>query len=167
MSDAEQAAPYREVVIMSYENGLSMEERVSSLFQPDTLLPDQYLDTYRRKLPLEPEKKLMLAVLEDAIACFQKYVSARDGKGKVLFQDAEDWIKEENGDRLFSFAHVCETLGFDPAYLRQGLKAWKQQHAARPIQAKIYRLAPRRRKSRRGVPLSRRTGRRLRRAAGH
>lgn len=167
MSDAEQAAPYREVVIMSYENGLSMEERVSSLFQPDTLLPDQYLDTYRRKLPLEPEKKLMLAILEDAIACFQKYVSARDGKGKVLFQDAEDWIKEENGDGLFSFAHVCETLGFDPAYLRQGLKAWKQQHAARPIQAKVYRLAPRRRKSTRGVPLSRRTGRRLRRAAGH
>jgi hypothetical protein len=125
---------------MSYENGLSMEERVSSLFQPDTLLPDQYLDTYRRKLPLEPEKKLMLAVLEDAIACFQKYVSARDGKGKVLFQDAEDWIKEENGDGLFSFAHVCETLGFDPAYLRQGLKVWKQQHAARPIQAKVTGL---------------------------
>ena len=56
---------------MSYDTGLSMEERVSSLFQPDTLLPDQYLDTYRRKVHLEPEKKLMLAILEDAIACFQ------------------------------------------------------------------------------------------------
>jgi len=150
---------------MSYENGLSMEERVSSLFQPDTLLPDQYLDTYRRKLHLEPEKKLMLAVLEDAIACFQKYVSARDGKGKVLFQDAEDWIMAENDDGLFSFAHVCETLGFDPAYLRQGLKTWKQQHAARPIQAKVYRLSPRRGNSRRGVPLSGSARRRLRRAA--
>jgi len=151
---------------MSYENGLSMEERVSSLFQPDTLLPDQYLDTYRRKLYLEPEKKLMLAVLEDAIACFQKYISARDGKGKVLFQDAEDWIMAENGDWLFSFANLCETLGFDPAYLRQGLKAWKQQHAARPIQAKVYQLARRPRKNRRRVPLSRRAGRRLRRASG-
>ena len=58
---------------MSYDTGLSMEERVSSLFQPDTLLPDQYLDTYRRKVHLEPEKKLMLAILEDAIACFQKW----------------------------------------------------------------------------------------------
>jgi hypothetical protein len=151
---------------MSYENGLSMEERVTSLFQPDTLLQDQYLDTYRRKLHLEPEKKLMLAVLEDAIACFQKYHSARDGKGKVLFQDAEDWIMDENGDWPFSFANVCETLGFDPAYLRQGMKTWKQQHAADPVQAKVYRLAPPRRKSRRGAPLSRRAGRRLRRAAG-
>ena len=81
---------------MSYDTGLSMEERVSSLFQPDTLLPDQYLDTYRRKVHLEPEKKLMLAILEDAIACFQKYVSATDAKGKALFQEAEDWIQRGN-----------------------------------------------------------------------
>ncbi|HET8562389.1 MAG TPA: hypothetical protein VFM35_00820, partial [Candidatus Binatia bacterium] len=66
---------------MSYESGLSMEERVTSLFQPDTLLPDQFLETFRRKSHLEPEKKLMLAVLEDAIACYQKYIFARDGKG--------------------------------------------------------------------------------------
>ncbi len=151
---------------MSYENGLSMEERVSSLFQPDTLLPDQYLDTYRRKLHLEPEKKLMMAVLEDAIACFQKYVFAGHGKGKALFQDAEDWIMEENTEGIFSFANVCEMLGFDPAYLRQGLTRWKEQRAAAPVPAKVYELAPRQSKSRRGVPLARRNGRRLRRAAG-
>ena len=73
---------------MSYDTGLSMEERVTSLFQPDTLLPEQYLDTFRRKLYLEPEKKLMLAILEDAIACFQKYAFARDSKGKALFTEA-------------------------------------------------------------------------------
>jgi hypothetical protein len=73
--------PYREVVFMSYENGLSMEERVSSLFQPDTLLPDQYLDTYRRKLHLEPEKKLMLAVWKTPLRVF-KNVFARHGKGR-------------------------------------------------------------------------------------
>ena len=70
---------------MSYDSGLSMEERVTSLFQPDTLLPEQYLDTFRRKQHLEPEKKLMLAILEDGIACFQKYLFARDGKGKTYF----------------------------------------------------------------------------------
>jgi len=99
---------------MSYETGLSMEERVTSLFQPDTLLPEQYLETFRRRFYLEPEKKLMLAVLEDAIACFQKYIFARDGKGKMLFQEAEEWVQERGGDWLFSFANVCETLGFDP-----------------------------------------------------
>ena len=62
---------------MANDQGLTMEERVTSLFQPDTLLPEQYLDTYRRKLHLEPEKKLMLAILEDGIACFQKYLDRK------------------------------------------------------------------------------------------
>ena len=34
----------------------------------------------------------MLAILEDAIACFQKYLFARDSKGKAQFRDTEDWV---------------------------------------------------------------------------
>lgn len=150
---------------MSYETGLSMEERVTSLFQPDTLLPEQYLDTFRRKLHLEPEKKLMLAVLEDAIACFQKYVFVREGKGKILFQEAEDWIWDRNNDWLFSFANVCETLGFNPAYLRQGLVQWRAQKLESRARAKVYQLAPRSGKRKRGVAVTRRARHRLRRAA--
>jgi hypothetical protein len=151
---------------MSYETGLSMEERVTSLFQPDTLLPDQYLETFRRKFHLEPEKKLMLAVLEDAIACYQKYIFAHEGKGKVLAQETEQWLLDENGDWLFSFDNVCETLGFDPAYLREGMMRWKQQKLADHSQAKVYRLAARGTRSHRNVRFARRPTRRVRRAAG-
>ena len=98
---------------------------MGSLFQPDTLLPAQYFDTFRRKANSEPEKKLMLAILEDAIDCFQKYIFARDGRGKGIFREAEDWILEENSDRLFSFETVCDALGFNPSYVRQGLLRWK------------------------------------------
>lgn len=150
---------------MSYESGLSMEERVTSLFQPDTLLPDQFLETFRRKSHLEPEKKLMLAVLEDAIACYQKYIFARDGKGKALFQEAEEWIKEKGGDWLFSFTNVCEILGFDPDYLRQGLMQWKEKRLEGHAKARVYKLKPTRRKSKRGVAVSGRAGQRMRRAA--
>ncbi len=151
---------------MSYETGLSMEERVTSLFQPDTLLPEQYLDTFRRKLHLEPEKKLVLAVLEDAIACFQKYVFAREGKSKTLFQEAEDWVWDTNNDWLFSFANVCETLGFNPAYMRQGLAQWRAQKLETRARAKVYQLAPRSGKRKRGMAVTRRPRHRLRRAAG-
>jgi hypothetical protein len=151
---------------MSYETGLSMEERVTSLFQPDTLLPEQYLDTFRRKLHLEPEKKLMLAVLEDAIACFQKYVFVREGKGKVLFQEAEDWVWDTNSDWLFSFANVCETLGFNPDFLRQGLAQWRAQKLESRARAKVYQLAPRSGKRKSGLAVTRRSRHRLRRAAG-
>ena len=151
---------------MSYDTGLSMEERVSSLFQPDTLLPDQYLDTFRRKLQLEPEKKLMLAILEDAIACYQKYLFARDSKGKALFVDAAEWVEETGTGSVFAFDSVCETLGLNPDYLRRGLVAWKEAASAQRRQAKVYPLASRPKRQRSRVAIGGRVTRRLRRAAG-
>lgn len=151
---------------MSYDTGLSMEERVTSLFQPDTLLPEQYLDTFRRKLHLEPEKKLMLAILEDAIACYQKYLFARDSKGKALFEEAEEWVREPGSGSVFGFDSVCESLGLNPAYVRRGMAEWKQTAAAGRTTAKVYRLAHKPRKRRAAVGQSRKSARRLRRAAG-
>jgi hypothetical protein len=69
---------------------------------------------------LEPEQKLMLAVLDNAIACFQKYAFTRDRKAKVLFQEAEYWVQDTNSDWPFSFANVCETLGFAPRLFATG-----------------------------------------------
>jgi hypothetical protein len=126
---------------MSYEKGFT-EDRIASLFQPDTLMPAQYLDTYRRKTHLEPEKRLMLAVLEDAIACFQKYLLVRDVKGREMFRDAEEWIlEEEDGEWLFSFDNVCEALGHNPAYVRRGLATWKEATLQAQPKAKVYDLA--------------------------
>ena len=140
-----------------------MEERVSSLFQPDTLLPEQYLDTYRRKLHLEPEKKLMLAILEDGIACFQKYVFAHDGKGKALFREAETWVEDKGGEAVFSFDSVCECLGLDPDYVRRGMRTWKAQALAQPSQTKVVQLTPRPSPRLRANPLGRRPSQRLKR----
>jgi len=121
---------------MAYDASLGAEEKMGSLFQPDTLLPAQYFDTVRRKANSEPEKKLMLAILEDAVNCFQKYIFAHDGKGKAIFHKAEDWILEENGDRLFSFETVCDALGFNPSYVRQGLLRWKEMKLAERSKSK-------------------------------
>jgi hypothetical protein len=106
-----------------------LEENLASLFQPDTLLSAQYLDNFRRKSHLEPEKKLMLAVLEDAVRCFQDNVNAQNGRRKKLFDEVEEWILEENGDWLFSFDSICEVLGFHPRYVRQGLLRWKEMES--------------------------------------
>ena len=136
---------------MSYERGFT-EDRIASLFQPDTLLPAQYLDTYRRKTHLEPEKRLMLAVLEDAVACFQKYLLVRDGKGREMFRDAEKWILDEESGWLFSFDNVCEALGYNPAYVRRGLATWKEATLRAQPKAKVYHLAAR--KPRRSAEIS-------------
>jgi hypothetical protein len=133
---------------------------------PETVFATAYdvsPGTFRRQLHLEPEKKLMLAVLEDAIACFQKYAFTRDRKGKMLFQEAEFWVQNTNSDWPFSFANVCETLVLDPDYLRQGLAKWKAAKLESRAKAKIYQLAPRNGKRRRGIAVIGRAQHRLRR----
>ncbi len=51
---------------MEYSKG----KMLGSLLQPDGLFPVPYLETIRNKVYVDPEKMLMLAVLEDGIACF-------------------------------------------------------------------------------------------------
>ena len=103
-----------------------IDESVASLFQPDTVSPAQYLETVRRKTHLEAEQELMLAVLEDAITCFQVHFAARDKKKTRLFRKAEEWILlQEKSNWLFSFDNVCETLGLNPGYIREGLLRWR------------------------------------------
>ncbi len=89
------------------------EEKLTSLFQPDMLLCHQYFATCCTKR-LEPEKSLMLAVLQDAVACFQRYVFPRNRRERTLFNETEDWICDENSDYLFSFENICEVLKFNP-----------------------------------------------------
>jgi hypothetical protein len=128
---------------MANQMTTNVEERVASLFQPDTLLPAQFLETYRRKLHMEPETRLMLAVLEDAVACFQKYVLARDERGVELFREAEQWVLQEDHEWLFSFDNICESLGINPEYLRAGLVRWKCAVLQKQPKAKVYDLARR------------------------
>ena len=58
------------------------DDRISSLFQPDVLLAEQYIQNFRRKTPLEPEKALLLAVLEDGVRCFQDNIVPRNKKSR-------------------------------------------------------------------------------------
>jgi len=125
------------------------DDGLVSLFQQDALLPEQYLETIRRKHHLEPEKSLMLGVLEDAVACFQKYIDAKRPREKTQFQDTEEWIFEKDSRWLFSFENVCETLGLDPNYLRKGLLRWQQER--KRAKAKLYHLNPGQAASERGL----------------
>jgi len=102
------------------------EEKALAVFQPDVLIPQQFRATYERKFHLDPERTLMLAVLEDAIICFQENVAATCRKKQTLFLDAEEWFRAEDQSYLYAFENVCELLGFDANYLRQGLMRWKE-----------------------------------------
>jgi hypothetical protein len=69
---------------------------------------------------------LMLAVLLDAVECFQKYALLDDEYATRLFRETEMWVLEENREWPFSFISICEAFEINPQYLRQGLLHWKQ-----------------------------------------
>jgi hypothetical protein len=126
---------------MAYAVRIRLDDKVSSLFQPDILAEDEYSKTLQRKQHFTPEEQLMLAVLEDAVFCFQKYLSAHDHKGRTLFQEAEAWIVDESSDWSFSFNNICEVLGIAPNYFRKGLLRWKKQQLDKARGAKRTKAA--------------------------
>src|ERR1700758_2846214 len=115
------------VTIRMKDREYATDERLGAIFQPDTLLPSQFFDRVRRRSEHEGERRLMIAVLEDAVDVYRKQAGARDPRGEQLFQEAEAWIDDPDRTWLFSFQNICDVLDIDADYLRRGLRAWKQR----------------------------------------
>ena len=96
--------------------------------EPDVLTSFEFLKTNQRRDHLQPEVKLMFAVLSDAIECFQKYPDAKTGRSRKIFAEAEAWILSRDNRELFSFEQICEALHLSASYLRMGLLRWCAEH---------------------------------------
>ncbi len=90
-----------------------------------TILPAQWVDQFRRAL--QPEQRLMLAVLEEAINCLQQYHQMTSHRARRLFCEAEEWIMHDDFHWPFSFARICLALAIDHEYLRAGIQRWMTQ----------------------------------------
>lgn len=100
------------------------------MFQPDVLLPAQFFAAMRKRVPREPEYRLIIAVLQDAIECYQKHLFARDHKARQLHEDAREWIESDDRSWPYSFVSICEVLNLSPEYIRRGLEQWRGRQLA-------------------------------------
>ena len=98
--------------------GLGIIEDI--LVAPDTSAEHDYLKTFKSTYPLEPEKSLMLAVLEEAMSCLEKYFFSNSKEERMLFNEARDWILSDDDGWIHSFSQICFHLGYDDEYLRRG-----------------------------------------------
>jgi hypothetical protein len=110
----------------------SASEESGAIFQPDTVLPTQFYAALREKGVVEGEKRLMAAVLADAVECYMKQCGATDHRGMQLFRDAEEWLFGSGSRWLYAYGNICDVLGLEPEYVRQGLLQWRARRA-RPI----------------------------------
>jgi hypothetical protein len=99
------------------------------LFEPDILNEVAERRWEHRVAP--SERRLMAAILTDAVECFRKNLGAGTRRRRRLFQEAEHWILAEDDDWVFSFRNICDTLGVDARAVRAQAKRWKRERLHR------------------------------------
>lgn len=97
------------------------------LFEPDVLITDLVVAARRRRAALSGEKRLMLAIVENALDHYQKYIVATDRVGRALFTEAAQWMASTSTDDVYSFENISETLDINPSYFRRGVAAWHKR----------------------------------------
>lgn len=102
------------------------------------LLPEQHAELSRRSEPVQPERRLMLAVLSDAIVLFQTGGSQMTERRDL--EDAHRWILSDDRSWVFSFVNVCDTLGIAFQPLRRALLRGQHALPAPPRTAARRRL---------------------------
>ena len=130
---------------------------IAGIFIPDVLTRGQYYDGIRADNGCaRPIKRLMLAVLEDAIRCYLTYANSRSRALRRLFVEAEGWLMDRKADGAFAFETVCETLSIDPNCLREGLRRWRLKELDGMNPRRLTRRSPVTSVGRIGAPLKRR-----------
>jgi hypothetical protein len=112
----------------------------NSLFDPEVVLPDQMFPGAKLPAFVQSEGRLMLAILQDAVECYQRHALARNPRHREEFEEAKAWITSSDTDWVFSFENICNVLGIDPDYVRSGLENRVPQ---RRYRARTDRQAPR------------------------
>ncbi len=97
------------------------DDFLARILEPDIFLPSQFYGNGGLSRHLEGEKRLMIAILKDAVECLDKYRGARSSSGRSHYQNALEWVQDTGTEWLFSFTNICDLLGFEPDYMREVL----------------------------------------------
>jgi DNA-directed RNA polymerase sigma subunit (sigma70/sigma32) len=91
----------------------------------DTLLPAQFWAALADPRS-EPEKRLMVAVLEEAIALVVNAHGGSDDRRSAV-REARRWFASDDNSTPFAFATICDILGLDVGRVRQALARWPRR----------------------------------------
>ena len=104
---------------MAMEGNLRLAGLPTGMMRLDIVLPSQHFGSRRKQTP---EQRLMIAVLQDALDCIEKYRYATDTHGRRLFQEAKQWFLADETDWPYSFECICGALDLDADAVRQHLR---------------------------------------------
>jgi hypothetical protein len=116
----------------------------------DCLLPVQYFEALNRKFSAQPEGKLLLAVLDDAVSAYVRTMNQTSRNAAAEFLEVTKWFNARNQRDLFAFESICEVLGIDPAALRRRLRTLRAGRTGGTQSGAGRRFNPRGKAARRG-----------------
>jgi len=91
----------------------------------ETLTPEQFFPLAKDSAAVwSGERKLLLAVLQDAVESFRRYRKDPTRRGRRLFREAHEWFWSTDRQWLCSFESICDHLHLDANYIRRGLKQY-------------------------------------------
>ena len=93
------------------------------VFEPVAVLPCQVAN--RPRGPAEGARRLMAALLEDALRCSPQEV--RDDS----WREAAGWVFSNDRSYVFSFLSVCDALRIDYGWLRMVVRSGSSQKFGR------------------------------------
>jgi len=97
---------------------------------PETILPEQF---FRPSAAPPAEKRLMLAVLEEALLDLQRSAGARTSRARRLADEVEGWFAADDEGWPCSFLNVCQALGLDVSGVRTRVARWRRMAPANGV----------------------------------
>ena len=89
-----------------------------AFYEFETVLPAQFYSPQRR-CSLQPEKRLMLAVLDDAVLAYLR--------GPQRVPETEAWFQADDFSWPYSFANLCDALALDRQAVRVALRRQRER----------------------------------------
>jgi hypothetical protein len=77
---------------------------------------------WRRRI-VQPERRLLLGILVDAIVQLDRLAAAPPGRYRQQYREAERWVRSNDRRWPFSFVNVCDALELAYEPLRRALLA--------------------------------------------
>jgi len=97
-------------------------------FEYAAILPEQFCAD-RHKCG-EPIERLMFAVLNDAIRCYQTNFGVQRLRARRSLVETKQWLFGLRYDAPFSFENICEVSQIDASRLRRALLRWCEEKLA-------------------------------------
>jgi hypothetical protein len=93
--------------------------------EADAVLAERFLPSPAEAADGAPERRLMVAVLTNAVLEFFRCHPATTRRKRRLLHEVEEWFAARDLAWPFSFENICTALGLDAGALRSGLLRWK------------------------------------------